>query len=182
MIELEGQGIRLRAFRPDELPLLVAERQADPSLPPKRTSAPMLRTKIRRSGRFVDGRLDLAIEGSGALIGSIEARQPRREMPAGVYEIGISLLPVERGRGAGTEAVRTLVRYLFDEADAHRVQASTALTNSAMRRVLEKLGFGFEGVLREFMPAPDGARVDYALYAITRSDWNGAGPSPAQDS
>jgi len=50
------------------------------------------------------------------------------------------------------------------------VQASTAADNIAMRRVLEKLGFMYEGTLRSFMPAGEG-RDDYVLYAVTRSDW-----------
>ena len=36
--------------------------------------------------------------------------------------------------------------------------------------VLERLGFGFEGVMRGFMPMDDGPH-DYALYAITRDDY-----------
>jgi RimJ/RimL family protein N-acetyltransferase len=39
-----------------------------------------------------------------------------------------------------------------------------------MRRVLEKLGFTFEGIMRAFMPAGD-HREDFALYAITRAEW-----------
>jgi RimJ/RimL family protein N-acetyltransferase len=50
------------------------------------------------------------------------------------------------------------------------VQASTAAGNTAMRRVLEKLGFVYEGTLRAFMPAAEG-RDDYVMYAVTRPDW-----------
>jgi RimJ/RimL family protein N-acetyltransferase len=53
------------------------------------------------------------------------------------------------------------------------VQASTAADNTAMRRVLEKLGFAYEGTLRAFMPSENG-RDDYVLYAVTRSDWEAA--------
>ena len=53
------------------------------------------------------------------------------------------------------------------------MQASTAAHNTAMRRVLEKLGFVYEGTLRGFMPADEG-REDYVMYAVTRRDWEGA--------
>jgi RimJ/RimL family protein N-acetyltransferase len=43
--------------------------------------------------------------------------------------------------------------------------------NEAMRRALEALGFWFEGVLRGFMPTADGAPRDYAIYGLTREDW-----------
>jgi len=49
-----------------------------------------------------------------------------------------------------------------------RVQASTDLGNTAMRRALENAGFAFEGVLRGFMPAGE-RRCDYALYALIRN-------------
>jgi RimJ/RimL family protein N-acetyltransferase len=43
-----------------------------------------------------------------------------------------------------------------------------------MRRVLEALGFRFEGILRGFMPDPPGPPRDYAMYGVTRSDWGAA--------
>jgi RimJ/RimL family protein N-acetyltransferase len=90
-------------------------------------------------------------------------------MPRGVFELGIELFPDERGRGYGGEAVAQITDLLFASHGAHRVQASTWIENTAMRRVLERLGWRLEGVLREFMPTPEGGLDDYALYAITRS-------------
>jgi RimJ/RimL family protein N-acetyltransferase len=74
-----------------------------------------------------------------------------------------------RGRGIGREAVELFTDSLLDEG-IERVQASTALDNASMRRVLEHLGFAFEGVLRDFAPGPEGGREDYALYSLTRRD------------
>jgi RimJ/RimL family protein N-acetyltransferase len=51
------------------------------------------------------------------------------------------------------------------------VQATTDVDNVSMRRVLEALGFGFEGVLRGFMPDADGPPRDYAMYGVTRGAW-----------
>jgi len=69
--------------------------------------------------------------------------------------------------------VRQLTDRLFAREGAERVQASTAADNVAMRRVLEKLGFGYEGTLRGFMPGAEG-RDDYVMYAVIRGDWNAA--------
>jgi RimJ/RimL family protein N-acetyltransferase len=85
--------------------------------------------------------------------------------------VGIELYADEdRGRGYGTPAVRQLTDRLFAREGAERVQASTAADNTAMRRVLEKLGFAYEGRLRAFMPAGEG-RDDYVMYAVTRPGW-----------
>jgi RimJ/RimL family protein N-acetyltransferase len=51
------------------------------------------------------------------------------------------------------------------------VQATTDVDNGAMRRALEALGFWFEGVLRGFMPVPEGTPRDYAIYGLTKEDW-----------
>ena len=96
-------------------------------------------------------------------------------LPPGVFELGIALFATgSRGRGFGTEAVRLLAAHLFREFGAERVQASTDVANGAMRRVLEKLGFVEEGVMRGFMPAEEG-RADYVLYGVTKSEWRSAG-------
>ncbi|MGH3423801.1 MAG: GNAT family N-acetyltransferase [Nocardioidaceae bacterium] len=66
------------------------------------------------------------------------------------------------------EAVTVFTDYLFGEG-WERVQASTAVDNVSMRRLLERAAYGFEGVLRQFGPGVDG-REDYAMYAATRGD------------
>ena len=175
-IDLRAGAVRIRPLRLDELELLTAapDDGAAPlsfNRPPEEVLRRM-RRKIERSGRFVEGRLDLAIEVDGRLVGTIEARQPREGLPPGAYEIGISLFePPDRGRGLGTAAVEAFTAFLFAEPATQRVQASTWVENAAMRRVLEKVGFSFEGVMRGFMPTPEGGRDDYALYAVTRADW-----------
>ena len=130
-----------------------------------------LARRLERSGRLVDGWLDLAIEAEGGLIGEIGARRPNGAIPPGVFELGIEIWGESaRGRGYGSEAVELLTSHLFEAEDAARVQASTAVWNAAMRRVFSKLGFTDEGVMRAFMPTENG-RDDYVLYGVTRGEW-----------
>lgn len=165
-------AVRLRPLRLDELDVLWAERVAEMAErgdPPRPGAKRRLQARIERSGRLVDGFLDFAIEVEGRLAGTVQARRPENAMPRGVFELGIELFPEARGLGHGREAVRQMVELLMRSHGAHRVQASTWVDNAAMRRVLEHLGWTFEGVLHEFMPTAEGALLDYALYAITRS-------------
>jgi RimJ/RimL family protein N-acetyltransferase len=167
------QIVTLRAFRPDEIDLVweARKRRASPTSPITPGSRRAIQRQIERSGRVYDGFLRLAVDVDGALAGEIDARCPASAFPPGVFEIGIELYDDEdRGRGYGTEALRQLVERLFAREGAGRVQASTAADNTAMRRVLEKLGFVYEGTLRGFMPSDEG-RDDYVLYAMTRRDW-----------
>jgi RimJ/RimL family protein N-acetyltransferase len=165
-------AVRLRPLRLEELDVIWAERLAEQALwgqPPRPGAKRRMRTRIERSGRLVDGFLEFAIEADGRLVGTVQARRPEHAMPRGVFEIGIELFAEERGLGYGREAVEQMVELLFKSHGAHRVQASTWVENAAMRRVLERLGWHYEGVLKEFMPTPEGGLHDYAMYAITRS-------------
>jgi RimJ/RimL family protein N-acetyltransferase len=163
---LRGERVLLRAFRSDEADLLVANRVVRGG-PPQRL--------IESSGAWAaDGFLRLAIEVDGRLVGDIQARNPPRALPPGVYELGIDVFDTDdRGRGLGREAVTLLVDHLFADPETGRVQLSTDVANAAMRRVSEVLGFQEEGVMRGFMPEGDGSRSDYVLYAVTREDWAG---------
>jgi RimJ/RimL family protein N-acetyltransferase len=171
---LVDHDVVLRAFRPDELSRLVELTRATPSddgvhWGPRSESE--LRERIDRSGTWSNGQLSFAVESEGRLVGEVQARNHRGAMPPGVFELGIELYEeADRGRGLGSSAIRGITRYLFEREDAHRVQLSTDVENRAMRRTAERLGFAFEGVLRRFMPTRRGPR-DYAMYALTRDDW-----------
>lgn len=171
-VELRGEQVVLRPLREDELDALLAGRAslddtAHISQPDERSR---MRARIERSGRLVEGRLELAIEVEGRLVGDIDARSSSGFAPPGVWEVGIALFDTaDRGRGRGSEAVRLLADHLFEAEGAARVQAGTAVGNVPMRRVLEKLGFTEEGVMRDFLPSGDG-RVDCVLYALTAAD------------
>ncbi|MFN2469692.1 MAG: GNAT family N-acetyltransferase [Gaiellaceae bacterium] len=173
MVDVSGPRVRLRPLTVDDIEALVAGREADPaSFGPRGDEArERLRKQIERNPTLQDGGLlELAVEGEGRLIGDVQARAPKHAFPRGVCEIGISLLPDVRGQGFGREAVALFTEHLFGEG-LERVQASTSVDNLAMRRVLELVGYDFEGVLQHFAPTADGGREDYAMYAATRRDW-----------
>ncbi len=114
----------------------------------------------------------LAVEADGRLVGDVQGRCPRFALPPGVWELGIELWDAaDRGRGIGRETVALLSSHLFDREDAIRVQATTDVDNVSMRRVLEVLGFDFEGILHGFMPDAAGPPRDYAMYGVTRGAW-----------
>lgn len=127
-----------------------------------------VRDLVERSPTLEDGGfLGLTVEASGTVVGSIQARAPDKAFPPGVCELGITLLPHARGQGLGRRVVRLFTEFLLD-SEWPRVQASTARDNQAMRRVLEVSSYAFEGILRSYAPSADGARLDYAMYAVTR--------------
>jgi RimJ/RimL family protein N-acetyltransferase len=167
-VDLRGRRVVLRAYRPDEVDVAHEQARLSTARVGGELSRERMQLRVARSGRFVEGRLDLAVESDGRLVGSIEARFQENAFPPGVCEIGIELVPGARGRGVGTEAVGLLARHLLAHGFG-RVQASTDVANAAMRTALERAGFAFEGTLRGFMPNGNG-RSDYALYALTANE------------
>lgn len=166
-VELRGECVVLRSYRPDEFDAAY-EQARNSTARVGELSPERMRLRIARSGRFVEGRLDLAVVSDGRIVGSIEARAPEGALPPGVCEIGVELVPAARGEGLGTEAVALLTRHLLSNGFG-RVQASTDVGNAAMRGALENAGFRLEGTLRGYMP--DGARrTDGVLYALTAAD------------
>jgi RimJ/RimL family protein N-acetyltransferase len=174
VVELAGTRLRLRPLTHEDIEPLVAARDGDPSTfgPGGDDARERLRKQVERNLTLAaDGFIELVVERDGEVIGDIQARAPKNGFPPGVCEIGITLFVHARGQGAGREAVELFTGHLFNEG-VDRVQASTAVDNAAMRRVLERLGYTYEGVLRDYAPANDGGREDYAMYAMTRGDWD----------
>jgi len=64
-------------------------------------------------------------------------------------EIGYWLDEEYNNKGIMTQSVKALVEYLFKELDIHRIQISVDPENVKSWAIPEKLGFTFEGTLRE---------------------------------
>ena len=174
MIELRGDRVTVRPLRPEEVDRVIAD-----SLPAwvawgtePEVARERIRDRLGRSGELTEHGLDLGIDLDGRLVGDVQARADG--LPWGAYELGIGLFDEgDRGRGLGREAVALLTAHLFDELDARRVQITTDVGNTGMRRVAERVGFRHEGDLRGFWPQEGGDR-DYAMYGMTRTDYERA--------
>jgi [ribosomal protein S5]-alanine N-acetyltransferase len=67
------------------------------------------------------------------------------------------------GRGLATAAVGELVRFAFEEAGLHRVEAGTLVDNVASQRVLERNGFERFGLAPRYLHI-GGAWRDHVLF------------------
>ena len=118
---------------------------------------------------------DHALVGSCGL-SSINERHRRAE-------IGYDLAPDHWGKGIATEAVTRVLQFAFEELGLNRVEASVMSGNEAAERVLTRLGFQREGVLRQYKVSRGSAR-DYTLFSLLRDEWlathaGAANPEPA---
>ena len=78
--------------------------------------------------------------------------------------------PSARGRGYAKEAVRALLGYAFKVLKLRRVYLRTAGFNLHNIRLNEKLGFKFEGILRESRVL-NGKPVDVVLMSMLRREY-----------
>ena len=74
------------------------------------------------------------------------------------------------GRGYGTEAVRTMVRYAFEELGLNRVELETFSFNARAIRCYEKAGFRREGIRRRALYR-DGKFHDVILMGILKEEF-----------
>jgi RimJ/RimL family protein N-acetyltransferase len=90
---------------------------------------------------------------------------------AGTTWVGIGIgEPDFRGKGYGTDAMRIILRYAFEELNLHRVNLSVFEFNKRAIRSYEKCGFKYEGVMREFIYKED-KRWDIWNMGILHSEW-----------
>jgi hypothetical protein len=87
-----------------------------------------------------------------------------------LFPIQRSMMPSERGKGYCTEAAQLMVDYLFLSREIPRIQALTLVKNVASQRVLERVGFKKEGIMRKCFYIR-GEWSDFAVFSILREEW-----------
>ncbi len=168
---LEGKNVNLRVMEKDDLPLFV-EWANKPEFfgeynPLRQISKAEIEKDYDKSTLEETGFIIEKKDGSkiGYICHFILAH------PTGkLLEIGYSLVPSERGKGYGTEAVEIMVDYLFLSKDIMRVQACTDVRNVASQKALEKAGLKKEGILRKGFFSRGEWTDDY-MYSILREEW-----------
>lgn len=74
------------------------------------------------------------------------------------------------GKGISTEALKSVISYLFKEIDMNRIEGRHNTLNLASGRVMQKSGMKFEGIMREMDINKNGEFCDLAVYSILKSD------------
>ena len=170
---LEGRNVILRLF---------AEKDLDEFLKLENTYSDMgefasvgfrspaqFRKEFSETGGWSEnlGRM-LVTDREGKLLGHIMfCKDPTYQSG---YEVGYGIFrKADRAHGYMTEALRIFSAYLFESRPVPRLQATTAVDNVAARRIAEKCGYKFEGVMRK-MGFRRGEHVDAARYSLLREE------------
>jgi RimJ/RimL family protein N-acetyltransferase len=163
---LTDRGVTLRAPEDDDIPGSV-EQCLDP-VSQQWTTAPVpytpedARTYLRHiipSGWETDREWGFVVEahdadrgGARRFAGTISLRN----LGDGRAEVAYGAHPWARGKGIIEDALRQLVRWGFEERDLQSLVWLARRGNWASRRLAWRLGFTFEGTLRDWLPTRDG--------------------------
>jgi ribosomal-protein-alanine N-acetyltransferase len=97
----------------------------------------------------------------------------RTDWPARSTEVSFAVAPDARGFGFAAEAVDGLAIELIMRHDFHRIEMRVASGNTSSRRVAEKAGFSYEGLLRNAGHVYSG-RVDLQMWSLVAADLRGS--------
>ncbi len=173
---LEGARIRLRGFRENDLRDFYAV-HSDPVVNrywsfPAWTEVSQARDYLATAIAARDASRMLCwamVEGdSDRLIGATTLFAINREQ--GRAEIGYALRSSHWGRGCAHEAMRLVLDYAFDMLELRRVEADIDPRNTGSCKLVERLGFVREGLLRDRWRV-GGEVCDSAIYGLLANEW-----------
>ena len=154
---LRGERVVLRAVTPTDAPALLAILRN-----------PGVAAWWRRATWdqvFEESATVFAIVADGEIAGSIqffEEADPDYHYAA----LDIFVADAWQGRGVGSDAMRTLIRYLVDERGHHRLTVDPAAANTRAIRVYERLGFRAAGTMHAYERGADGSWHDALLMEL----------------
>jgi ribosomal-protein-alanine N-acetyltransferase len=94
----------------------------------------------------------------------------RFDEPSARAEIGYVLAQEFWGAGHMLEAMKAFVAFAFEQVGLRRLEAEIDPRNGTSAKLLERLGFVREGLLRQRW-AMKGEVTDSSLYGLLRTEW-----------
>ena len=109
----------------------------------------------------------IELKNENKVIGSIGATNLDENVAK--IEVGYCIGKKWWNQGIATEALREIIRFLFEEVGINRIEAYHDVRNLASGRVMQKCGMKCEGILRQFYPF-NGGVSDVYIYSILKDD------------
>jgi aminoglycoside 6'-N-acetyltransferase len=170
MTTLDGTFVHLRPPRPADISALARIRET-PEVIARWRGGPDMTASVEEDLRE-PGTTALVIELYGRVVGWIQwsaEEEPDYRHAA----IDIYVDPAVHGRGVGTDAVRTLSRYLITDLGHHRIEIDPAADNQPAIRCYTKVGFRPVGLRRCSERGPDGSWHDALLMDLLAGELTG---------
>jgi RimJ/RimL family protein N-acetyltransferase len=176
---LEGSLVRLSAVDPEEYGKALTRWRRDSEFNRLADSSP----SPLRSSKATEKWLESEAEEAGTVLHLFTIRSLADDRLIGDISlyvanwsgrdafVGIAIGERELwGRGYGTDAMTTILRYAFTEINLRRVTLTVFEYNPRAIRSYEKAGFRHEGRMRQFLNR-EGRRWDMLFMGILREEW-----------
>ena len=174
---LTGQKVRLRAYRKEDIPQAL-EFMNDPEVKANLVIGVPLPFKLEEEEKWYESVSSAKADNYSFAIETME--DPRyiggcglnrvdwknRVAMVGIF-IGQELF---RSQGYGTDAMRVLLKFIFDEMNMNKVKLEVFAFNARAIKSYEKCGFVKEGALRQEI-FRNGQYHDVVTMGILREEW-----------
>lgn len=167
---LEGETVELRTIETEDVDFLqrtINDPEVRTTLAPTR---PMNRSAEREWVESLGetDSINLLVCVDETRVGSVDLKPPNQVW--GVAEIGVMIASGHWNEGYATEAISLLCGFAFNQRRLNKVYAKVGSKNPAAERVLEKVGFQKEGMLRKegFL---DGEHIDVHRFGLLADEW-----------
>ena len=129
-----------------------------------------IRGMVRSLLRAVDDHtgLPFVIEYQGKIVGQLNVANMLYGSVSNAV-IGYWIVPEVAGKGIMPTAVALVTDYLFNAVGLHRVEIDIRPENDASLRVVQKLGFRYEGLKQRYIHI-NGAWRDHFVFALTHEE------------
>ena len=129
-----------------------------------------IRGQIRMLLKQMDGNscLPFVIEQNGEIVGQLNVANILFGSVSSCV-IGYWVAPEVAGKGITPTAVALACDYLFNEVGIHRIEIDIRPENLSSLRVVEKLGFRYEGLKQRYIHI-NGAWRDHYIFALTHEE------------
>ena len=125
---------------------------------------------IENYKQFINGTvINLGIFKKNELIGKIKISN----IVYGLIKSGFLGYSIDKdycGKGYMKESLNLVLKYIFEECDIHRIEASALVINEKSRNVLRRCGFNLLGINERYMFI-NGEWKDYATYYILKENF-----------
>lgn len=177
---LEGSAMYLRSPRSSDWSAWAKVRAEsrsfltpwEPSWPADALTRAAFRRRLRRYAR--DQREDRGYaffifrKSDSALLGGVTLTSVRRGIVQSC-SVGYWIGRRYARQGHMTDALGTVVAFVFDELGLRRIEAACLTNNEASKALLDRVGFTQEGYAREYL-CINGVWSDHLLYALLAAD------------
>ena len=118
-----------------------------------------------------DERWAVELKSNGKAIGSVRVYPDTNRGKFYAKSINYVLSEEYRGNGYMTEAVKRVIKYLFEEMNVDLISAFHYPDNIKSKKVLENCGFEYEITIESGSQRYDGRVFDAVCYSILKSDY-----------